>query len=103
MNEIRFSDSGVICLAARIQDLRIPRKMIALVTGVGFVALALGAGDPGREIQQPMAVVIIEGIVTPTVLNMIVIPAFFLKIGQDSSQVPGTAYSERNDFDSAGN
>jgi len=59
-----------------------PILMTALVTGVGLVPLALGAGEPGREIQQPMAVVILGGIVTSTFLNMIVIPALYLKFGR---------------------
>jgi Cu/Ag efflux pump CusA len=59
-----------------------PILMTALVTGVGLVPLALGAGEPGREIQQPMAVVILGGIVTSTFLNMIVIPALYLKYGR---------------------
>jgi len=59
-----------------------PILMTALVTGVGLIPLALGAGEPGREIQQPMAVVILGGIVTSTFLNMIVIPALYLRYGQ---------------------
>jgi Cu/Ag efflux pump CusA len=56
-----------------------PILMTALVTGIGLVPLALGAGQPGKEIQQPMAVVILGGIVTSTLLNMVVIPALYLK------------------------
>jgi Cu/Ag efflux pump CusA len=59
-----------------------PILMTALVTGVGLIPLALGVGEPGREIQQPMAVVILGGIVTSTFLNMVVIPALYLKYGQ---------------------
>jgi Cu/Ag efflux pump CusA len=59
-----------------------PILMTALVTGVGLIPLALGVGQPGKEIQQPMAVVILGGIFTSTLLNMIVIPALFLKYGQ---------------------
>ncbi|MEP7273560.1 MAG: efflux RND transporter permease subunit, partial [Acidobacteriota bacterium] len=58
-----------------------PILMTALVTGVGLIPLALSVGEPGREIQQPMAVVILGGIVTSTFLNMIVIPALYLKYG----------------------
>jgi Cu/Ag efflux pump CusA len=58
-----------------------PILMTALVTGIGLVPLALGAGEPGKEIQQPMAVVILGGIVTSTVLNMIVLPALYMKYG----------------------
>ena len=59
-----------------------PILMTALVTGVGLIPLALGVGEPGKEIQQPMAVVILGGIFTSTLLNMIVIPALFLKYGK---------------------
>jgi Cu/Ag efflux pump CusA len=59
-----------------------PILMTALVTGIGLVPLALGKGDPGKEIQQPMAVVILGGIITSTLLNMIVIPALYLKFGR---------------------
>ena len=58
-----------------------PILMTALVTGVGLIPLALGVGEPGKEIQQPMAVVILGGIFTSTFLNMIVIPALYLKYG----------------------
>ena len=70
-----------------------PILMTALVTGIGLVPLALGAGEPGREIQQPMAVVILGGIVTSTFLNMIVIPALYLKYGAATAFVPKGAYS----------
>ncbi len=69
-----------------------PILMTALVTGVGLIPLALGAGQPGKEIQQPMAVVILGGIVTSTLLNMIVIPALYLKFGVAQRYAPRTDY-----------
>jgi len=64
-----------------------PILMTALVTSVGLIPLALGTGEPGREIQQPMAVVILGGIFTSTFLNMIVIPALYLKFGKAESLI----------------
>jgi CzcA family heavy metal efflux pump len=64
-----------------------PILMTALVTAVGLIPLALGVNEPGKEIQQPMAVVILGGIVTSTFLNMIVIPALYLKFGEGSVRV----------------
>jgi CzcA family heavy metal efflux pump len=75
--EVSFRDAIVQGSMERLS----PILMTALVTGVGLIPLALGAGEPGREIQQPMAVVILGGIVTSTFLNMIVIPALYLKYG----------------------
>jgi Cu/Ag efflux pump CusA len=53
--------------------------MTALVTGVVLIPLALGLGEPGCEIQQPMAVMILGGVATSTFLNMIVIQALYLR------------------------
>jgi CzcA family heavy metal efflux pump len=79
-----------------------PILMTALVTGVGLIPLALGAGDPGREIQQPMAVVILGGIVTSTFLNMIVIPALFLKYGEEAVATPARDYPREGEVAPAG-
>ncbi|MBX3278806.1 MAG: efflux RND transporter permease subunit [Acidobacteria bacterium] len=79
-----------------------PILMTALVTGVGLIPLALSAGEPGREIQQPMAVVILGGIVTSTFLNMIVIPALYLKYGRAEAHKTSSEYSSEGDLISAG-
>jgi CzcA family heavy metal efflux pump len=59
-----------------------PILMTALTAGLGLLPLALSAGRPGRELEQPMAVVIIGGLLTSTLLNMFVLPALFLKFGR---------------------
>src|SRR5438046_7901687 len=59
-----------------------PILMTALVTGVGLIPLALGVGQPGKEIQQPMAGVILGGIVASTFLHMIVIPPLNFRYGR---------------------
>jgi Cu/Ag efflux pump CusA len=79
-----------------------PILMTALVTGVGLIPLALGAGEPGREIQQPMAVVILGGIITSTFLNMIVIPALYLKYGIAEARKTSSEYPPEGDLISAG-
>jgi CzcA family heavy metal efflux pump len=72
-----------------------PILMTALVTGVGLIPLALGVGQPGKEIQQPMAVVILGGIVTSTFLNMIVIPPLYLRYGRAGVRVEEEEYLRR--------
>ncbi|MBS1867988.1 MAG: efflux RND transporter permease subunit, partial [Acidobacteria bacterium] len=58
-----------------------PILMTALVTGLGLLPLALGSGDPGREIEGPMATVILGGLVTSTLLNLLVLPTLALRHG----------------------
>ena len=49
--------------------------------GLALVPLALSGGEPGSEIQTPMAIVILFGLLSSTVLNMIVVPALYLRFG----------------------
>ena len=79
-----------------------PILMTALVTGVGLIPLALGVGQPGKEIQQPMAIVILGGIFTSTFLNMIVIPALYLKYGRAEAPAAARDYPESQGFAPAG-
>jgi len=60
----------------------IPITMTALATALALVPLALSAGEPGSEIQAPMAIVILAGLLTSTVLNMVVLPALYLRYGE---------------------
>jgi len=59
----------------------VPILMTALSAGLGLLPLALSAGDPGSEIQAPMAMVILFGLASSTVLNMVVLPALYLRFG----------------------
>jgi Cu/Ag efflux pump CusA len=59
-----------------------PILMTALVTGLGLLPLALGSGDPGREVEGPMAIVILGGLFTSTALNLLVLPALALRLGR---------------------
>ena len=59
-----------------------PILMTALVTGLGLLPLALGSGDPGREIEGPLAIVILGGLMTSTLLSLFVLPTFALRFGR---------------------
>jgi Cu/Ag efflux pump CusA len=59
-----------------------PVLMTALVTSLGLLPIAIGSGEAGREIEGPMALVILGGLVTSTGLNLLVLPAFTLRFGR---------------------
>jgi CzcA family heavy metal efflux pump len=59
-----------------------PILMTAMAAGLALIPLALRAGQTGSEIQTPMAIVILCGLTTSTMLNMFVVPALYLRYGQ---------------------
>jgi len=60
----------------------LPILMTALVTALGLLPLAIGAGEAGREIEGPMAIVILGGLVTSTALNLLALPTLALRYGR---------------------
>jgi CzcA family heavy metal efflux pump len=54
-----------------------PILMTALTTGLALIPLAIAGSKAGNEIQSPMAIVILGGLVSATLLNLLVIPAVF--------------------------
>ena len=59
-----------------------PILMTALVTALGLLPLAIGSGDPGREIEGPMAIVILGGLMTSTALSLFVLPPLAIRFGR---------------------
>jgi Cu/Ag efflux pump CusA len=58
-----------------------PVLMTALTAALALVPIVLAAGQPGNEIQAPMAAVILGGLVSSTILNLLVIPPLFAWFG----------------------
>lgn len=56
--------------------------MTALVTGLGLLPLAISSGQPGREIEGPMATIIVGGLITSTILNLLILPTIMLHFGK---------------------
>ncbi len=73
-----------------------PILMTASCAGLALVPLALGGDKPGNEIQTPMAIVILCGLLTSTALNMIVVPALYVRFGRPPSLVKA---AEQDVFD----
>jgi CzcA family heavy metal efflux pump len=63
----------------------LPILMTATVTALGLLPLALLTGEPGNEIEGPMAIVILGGLVTSTALNLLALPTLALRFGRFGS------------------
>jgi len=61
-----------------------PVLMTALSAGVALVPLMIGAGDPGKEILNPVAVTIFGGLISSTLLDTFLTPVLFLRYGRKS-------------------
>jgi Cu/Ag efflux pump CusA len=59
-----------------------PIIMTALTTGLALVPLVIAGDIPGQEIEYPMAIVILGGLVTSTMLNLFVVPSLYLRFGK---------------------
>jgi CzcA family heavy metal efflux pump len=85
------------------RDRLVPILMTACVTGLALLPLALRSGEPGNEVEGPMAIVILGGLVTSTVLNLLVLPALSLRFGRfalaratgDDLAAPGEGLRQR--------
>jgi Cu/Ag efflux pump CusA len=77
---------GVTDFAAAVargaRERLVPILMTALAAGLALVPLALSGDQPGNEIQKPMAIVILGGLLTSMFLNMLVVPALYLRFGR---------------------
>jgi Cu/Ag efflux pump CusA len=67
----------------------IPILMTAMAAGLALIPLAIGGGKSGSEIQTPMAIVILCGLMTSTLLNMVVVPTMYLRYGRPALRPAG--------------
>jgi multidrug efflux pump subunit AcrB len=56
--------------------------MTTLATGLALIPLVVLGDIPGHEIEHPMAIVILGGLLTSTLLNLFVVPALYLRLGR---------------------
>jgi Cu/Ag efflux pump CusA len=64
-----------------------PILMTALATALALVPLAVAGQIPGNEIQNPMAIVILGGLITSTLLTLFVLPSLYLRFGKDGREL----------------
>ena len=81
-----IEEEGVMDLREAVErgarERLVPILMTAMAAGLALIPLALGGGKAGSEIQTPMAIVILCGLTSSTLLNMIVVPTFYLRYGR---------------------
>ena len=68
-----------------------PILMTTLATGLALVPLVIAGSIPGHEVEHPMAVVILGGLVTSTLLNLFVVPSLYLRFGRPLNGFSATA------------
>ncbi|MDQ5874481.1 MAG: efflux RND transporter permease subunit, partial [Actinomycetota bacterium] len=76
---------GLVIRGAR--ERLVPIMMTVLTTGLVLVPLILAGEIPGNEIEHPMAVVILGGLITATLLNLFVVPALYLRFARPANAI----------------
>jgi CzcA family heavy metal efflux pump len=80
---------GLVLRGAR--ERLVPILMTVLTTGLALLPLVIAGDVPGQEIEHPMAIVILGGLVTSTLLNLFVVPVLYLRSGGEAVRSPAVA------------
>jgi len=78
---------------ALISLVAIPLSLLA--AGLALVPLAISGAIPGHEIAHPMAIVILGGLVTSTILNLFIVPSLYLRFGKSKEERKKALFSQR--------
>jgi Cu/Ag efflux pump CusA len=76
---------GAALVARGAEERLAPILMTALATGLALVPLVIGGNKPGHEIEHPLAVVIVGGLATSTLLNLFLLPPLYARFGQPAT------------------
>ena len=76
------------------RDRLAPILMTASATGLALVPLVVAGAVPGNEIEHPLAVTILGGLVTATLLNLFVLPSLYLRFGKSRKELARSAEAE---------
>jgi len=82
LEEVEGEPFGMGLVLRGAEERLTPILMTALATGLALVPLVVGGNLPGHEIEYPMAVVILGGLATSTVMNLLLLPPIYLIFGQ---------------------
>jgi CzcA family heavy metal efflux pump len=79
--EVEGAPWGVETILRGAQERLVPILMTAAVTALGLLPLAIGMHQPGQELEGPMAVTVLGGLISSTLLNLLVLPALAERFG----------------------
>lgn len=86
-----FNTLGQLPLRQRViegsTDRLLPIVMTALTSALALVPLAVNGSEPGNEIQSPMAIVILGGLLSSTILNLYIVPIIYEKINRNAARL----------------
>ena len=77
---------GIPLITRGTQERLVPVLMTALSAGIALIPLVLAPGEPGKEILHPVAVAIVGGLISSTLLDLVVTPAVFFLIGRKAAE-----------------
>jgi CzcA family heavy metal efflux pump len=77
---------GIHLITRGTQERLVPVLMTALAAGIALIPLVLAPGEPGKEILHPVAVAIVGGLISSTLLDLVVTPAVFFLIGRRAAE-----------------
>jgi Cu/Ag efflux pump CusA len=85
----RFEDEpfGPELILRGARERLVPIMMTVLTTGLALVPLIISGEIPGQEIEHPMAIVILGGLITATLLNLFVVPVLYLRFAKGRTRV----------------
>jgi CzcA family heavy metal efflux pump len=78
---------GLELIMRGAQERLLPILMTALATGLALLPLIISGNRPGHEIEYPLAIVIFGGLVTSTMLNLMLLPSLYMKFGKSNSSL----------------
>lgn len=77
---------GIALITRGTQERLVPVLMTALAAGIALIPLVLAPGEPGKEILHPVAVAIVGGLISSTLLDLVVTPAVFFLLGRKAAE-----------------
>jgi Cu/Ag efflux pump CusA len=85
LEEVEGEAFGVALVMRGAKERIAPIMMTALTAGLALVPLAIAGDLPGHEIEHPMAIVILGGLVTSTLVNLLIVPSLYLAVGKEKN------------------